>query len=140
MIEPVSANAGQDGFGISDGALRRLRLAFEATPGLDRVWIFGSRATGTQRITSDIDLALDGPGLKPQDITRFKDKLEELGLIYRTDVVWLQAQLSDVFRGQIESCRKLFWQSPLQYASGRPVDLPLKPRRGGVGSGLNTLR
>ena len=140
MIEHVHANTVQSGFGISHGAMRRLRLAFEATPGLDRVWIFGSRATGTHWFTSDIDLALDGPGLKPQDITRFKDKLEELGLIYRTDVVWLQDQLSDVFRGQIESCRKLFWQSPLQYASGRPVDLPLKPRRGGVGSGLNTLR
>ena len=134
MIEQVHANAGQGGFGISDGAMRRLRLACEATPGLDRVWIFGSRATGTHRFTSDIDLALDGPGLKPQDIIRFKDRLEELGLIYRTDVVWLQDQLGDVFRGQIETCRKLFWQGlgPLQHASNRPVDLPMTSGRGEV--------
>ena len=37
MIEQVHTNAGQGGFGISDGAMRRLRLAFEATPGKDQV-------------------------------------------------------------------------------------------------------
>ena len=44
-------------FGVSPGAVQRLYRLFESTPGLARVWIFGSRARGLHRPESDIDLA-----------------------------------------------------------------------------------
>ena len=34
-------------------------------PAVKKIWLFGSRATGTHRATSDIDLAFDAPGLPP---------------------------------------------------------------------------
>ena len=48
-------------FGIAPLSAARLRRLFGSTPRLRRVWIVGSRATGSQRTESDIDLAVEPP-------------------------------------------------------------------------------
>jgi predicted nucleotidyltransferase len=110
-LEPVS------GFGISPGAVERLHKVFASLPGLERVWIFGSRAQGLQRANSDIDLAIDAPGLDAQGFTRIKHRIEDLGLVYRTDVVWLQDQHGELFSQELEAHRRLFWQGPVHAAT-----------------------
>ena len=78
-------------FGVAPTTVTKLLNLFESFPGIDRVWIFGSRATGRQRNASDIDLAVDAATMDDQQFRVLSRKIEELELIYRTDVVWLQA-------------------------------------------------
>ncbi len=52
------------------------------------IYLYGSRARGTHRETSDIDIALDaGKPLDPHDIYELKDVLLALGQPYYVDIV-----------------------------------------------------
>lgn len=114
----VSANLPPDtgDFGIDPYIVAKLRGVFEATPGLETVWIFGSRAKGYARLESDIDLAVDSASISHDDFVELKRRVDDLELIYRTDVVWLQTIGNAVFRREIESGRKVFWQ-PRRHAA-----------------------
>jgi type I restriction enzyme S subunit len=52
------------------------------------VWAFGSRATGSARRYSDLDLALEGAGpLDPGLLRRLSDALSESDLTIKVDVI-----------------------------------------------------
>ena len=55
-VQTVQRNSGIDG-----RTLGKLLALFDAACGLEAVWLFGSRATGGFRPTSDIDLVVDVP-------------------------------------------------------------------------------
>jgi type I restriction enzyme S subunit len=59
--------------------------------------VFGSRADGTSRRYSDIDVGLAGEPLAFDQLARLTEALEDSDLPYRVDVVNL-AQASDEFR------------------------------------------
>lgn len=127
---PLAAEVGAENFGIAPGIALKLRRAFDrADPKPTRIWIFGSRARGFARTESDIDLAVDAPDFTDLQFSRFKSLIEDLELIYRTDVVWLQRVRNDRFRDEIMAHRRVFWQGPVRYdsphvASGRgPIEL-----------------
>ena len=95
-------------FGVAPRAVARLRGLFESTPGLAKVWVYGSRGRGDYRPASDIDLAVEweagnGPSGLPSAV-------EDLQLIYRIDMVNLADKLAPDFRGRIERDRKIFWE------------------------------
>lgn len=122
ISEPSEVNApsdiaGKDDFGVAPVVIAKLRRTFERTPGLMRVWIFGSRARGDHRQESDIDLAVDAPDLNAQAFSRLNAAIEDLGLIYRVDVVRLQDDLDPAFRENIERDRRQFW-APQTYIAG----------------------
>ena len=96
--------------GIAENARAKLAQLFESAPGLERVWLFGSRARGDFRNESDIDLVLDAPALNSTDVSRLSGRLDELGLIYRVDLVNWHDTLEERFRSLIEQDRKLFWE------------------------------
>ena len=96
--------------GIAENTRAKLAQLFESTPGLDRVWVFGSRARGDFRNESDIDLMVDAPALSRADVSRLSGRLDELGLIYRVDMVSSQDALDARFRSLIEQDKKLFWE------------------------------
>jgi predicted nucleotidyltransferase len=53
-----------------------------------KVYLFGSWSRGTERQSSDIDIAIDGECGAPSDIlVRLREKLEESTIPYRFDVV-----------------------------------------------------
>lgn len=94
--------------GVARGSLDKLLALFDAAPGLERVWVFGSRARGDHRPASDIDLALDMP--EAADFDHLQGQVQALGLLYRVDLVRWQDRIEDGFRAQIERDRKLLWQ------------------------------
>ena len=95
-------------FGIAPNVFAKLQALFEGTPGLGRVWVYGSRGRGDYRPSSDIDLAVEWQ--TPDKHWTLSSGLEELELIYRTDLVNLADSLAPEFRSRIERDRKLFWE------------------------------
>ncbi len=58
-----------------------------AEPGVSRVVLFGSRARGDHRARSDVDLAVEAPGLSPSDWRRLRADAEGARTLYRIDLV-----------------------------------------------------
>lgn len=78
-------------------------LAFYA-PAL-KAWAFGSRATGTAKRFSDLDLAIEGEGpVDYQTISKLKHAFAESDLPIKVDVVDWNA-LDSEFRAAIEKQR-----------------------------------
>lgn len=103
-------------FGIASQAFARLQGLFDQTPGLLRVWLYGSRARGDQRSSSDIDLAFEHEA--GSDAVGLASAVEDLELIYRSDVLNLADPISAELRSRIERDRKVFWE-PRRYAVQR---------------------
>jgi predicted nucleotidyltransferase len=77
-----------------------------------QVWVFGSRAKGTARFNSDLDLALQGKtALSQETLYILKDALSEAPLPYRVDVVDL-AQTDPSFQTIIAQHRVAFYATP----------------------------
>lgn len=115
--------------GIAPSALAEIVALCERTPGLERLWLFGSRAAGTHRERSDIDLAVDAPAWTEKEALRFQAALKDLPTVYPMDCVWWQESLGEVFREQIVAGRKLLWQPAAQRQSARAsqAGVELKP-------------
>ena len=54
-------------------------------PGLEQVWLFGSRAMGSHRPGSDLDLCLVGDAITHQDRLRLMHAIDELLLPWTVD-------------------------------------------------------
>jgi hypothetical protein len=67
------------------------------------IFLFGSRGRGTNRATSDIDIAIDPHGPIPEDlVARLRDALEESAIPYLVDVVDL-SRVDPGFRAKVRS-------------------------------------
>ena len=110
MSEPLSPFAQAVDHGIEPHSLAEIRRLCERTPGLERLWLFGSRAQGTQRARSDIDLVADAPAWTARDAAAFSAALQGLPIVYPLDSVWWQGPLGDGFRSQIQLQRVVLWE------------------------------
>lgn len=72
--------------GLDQETLATLCRFFADYPELNQVTLFGSRAMGTFKPYSDIDLALHGIR-DASGLARFRGDLEELALPYKFDIV-----------------------------------------------------
>jgi type III restriction enzyme len=108
MSEQVVATA----HGIEPHSLAEIRRLCERTPGLQSLWLYGSRAQGTHRARSDIDLVADAPDWTARDAASFSEALQGLPIVYPLDSVWWQGSLGEEFRTQIQSSRVVLWEPP----------------------------
>ncbi len=54
---------------------------------VNHAWVFGSRALGTFKPSSDIDIALQGEGLTLNDVAQLLDQFEQSSLPFKVDLV-----------------------------------------------------
>jgi uncharacterized protein len=77
--------------GLTDDKLERIIGVIMGSPDdaarVDQVILFGSRAKGTWREGSDIDLAVTGRGLSREDVWRWKDVLEDALFPWTPDIL-----------------------------------------------------
>lgn len=74
-------------FGLNKKQLQLIGEVIESFPEIEMVFVFGSRASETNRPGSDIDLAVSGPQLSPLILNRFSSALDDLPLPFLFDVV-----------------------------------------------------
>jgi predicted nucleotidyltransferase len=74
-------------YGISEATLEEILTVFRENSHVEEVILFGSRAKGTYRPGSDIDLALKGKDLTFQEFIKLLIKLDELEILYKIDAI-----------------------------------------------------
>lgn len=74
-------------FGLTDKDYQLIKDVFRLYSKVEEVVIFGSRAMGTDKPGSDIDLALKGKHIVLEDILSINNRLEDLPLAYQYDVI-----------------------------------------------------
>ena len=108
-------SAGSDD-GIGLATARRLREIFGSFPGIEHVWIYGSRARGDHRNNSDIDLAVDAPTWTAVDHSRLWAAVDDERFLEGIDLSHWQEAANPAFKTNVENERKVFWE-PRRYAA-----------------------
>lgn len=98
-----------DEFGLSARTLERLRTVLSRYPQVRRALIYGSRALGTHRPGSDIDLTLDAPTLSFSDFLRLEQEVDDLLLPYQMDLSRLADIEDGPLRDHIDRAGRLLW-------------------------------
>lgn len=73
--------------GIPEPQLNQIKSLFTQNKNIAEVILFGSRAKGTQREGSDIDMALKGNKLTSSDLTKIEMAYEKLYLPWKLDLI-----------------------------------------------------
>lgn len=74
-------------FGLAERHYRDIVRVFRRYPNIEKVLIFGSRAKGTYKPYSDIDLAVVAPNMDDQEFSRLWNELDALELVFKLDVL-----------------------------------------------------
>ena len=81
--------------------LETLRRTFRRFPFVREVKIFGSRANGTARRDSDIDIAVLAPDASLREWAELTEAVEETPIIHEVDLVRLDETGGESLRGKI---------------------------------------
>jgi predicted nucleotidyltransferase len=73
--------------GLSEKSVEKIRNLFLQHPEIDRAILFGSRAKGTYKPGSDIDLALLGRDLTQKMVSRLYQELDDLPIPYEFSLI-----------------------------------------------------
>jgi len=73
-------------FGLTQATLDKLNSVFALYPAIASVLIYGSRAKGTHRPGSDIDLTIKGEEIPFTEFMRIEDRIDDLMLPYSVDL------------------------------------------------------
>lgn len=72
--------------GLSETTVDRIRSVLAHFPEVEKAVLYGSRAKGTHRPGSDIDLTLYGSGLRQPLLAQIDGELDDLLLPYQMDL------------------------------------------------------
>jgi uncharacterized protein len=75
-----------DNFGLSEKTIAKIHQVFQHYPEIEKAILYGSRAKGTHRRGSDIDLTLIGNGITLSHLLKIENELDDLLLPYTIDL------------------------------------------------------
>ena len=97
-------------YGLDQTVINDLRRVFSKYPSIEKVILYGSRAMGTYRLGSDIDIALFGENLSNQTIFDIQEEIEALYLPYSFDIsIWERIENEDLL-DHIRRVGKVFYE------------------------------
>ena len=105
--------------GLSDATLGLLRAVFARHPRVSEAWVYGSRAMGTYRAESDIDIALYGD-VDELLAARIAGELEELPLPHTFDVQAYPCVRHQPLREHIDRVRRPVFLRDQSLSTGAP--------------------
>lgn len=111
-------------FGLPPTTCDTIRRILADVPAVEKAVIFGSRAKGTHRPGSDIDLALFGHGLHLDILGHIATRFEESPIPYQVDLSVFD-QIEHVgLREHIERVGKVFYRHASSATAPPPSFLP----------------
>lgn len=72
--------------GLTKADIQKINSVFDAHTNIEKVILYGSRAMGTFKPYSDIDLTLVGTHISLTQLNEIENKLDELYLPYKIDL------------------------------------------------------
>lgn len=100
-------------FGLSNEIIAEINGIFAQYPTVYEAILFSSRAKGNYRTGSDIDLALKGNGITFQQLTEINLKIDDLGLLYKVDVLNYHEKAGTPLGDHIDRVGKVFYRKRL---------------------------
>jgi len=97
-------------FGLPPATLETIRRILAETPAVKKALIYGSRAKGTTRPGSDIDLTLFGEALDFDTLGQIATRLHESPIPYQVDLSIFEQIDHAGLRDRIERVGQLFYQ------------------------------
>ncbi len=97
-------------FGIDEAILNSLTTTLAACSDVNRAVIFGSRATGSFRNHSDIDVAIYAPTLPWNDFLLLRSRIDDLPCIFSIDLVHVETLTNEMLRSKIKQDGKIIYQ------------------------------
>lgn len=98
-------------FGLSSPIIAQLCAVFAGYPDIFKVVLFGSRAKGSYRNSSDIDLAVFAPTMSAQIFDKLWNEVEDLPIVFKVDCLHFESLSNDVLKKKIEAEGVLFYDA-----------------------------
>lgn len=99
-------------FGLNDQEVSALRDAFAAFPEVEEAIIYGSRARGTNRDSSDIDITLKGNALTYLQLALLDAQIDDLYLPYFVDLSLFSKLRNEDLLESINRKGKVLYRKP----------------------------
>jgi predicted nucleotidyltransferase len=109
-------------FGLPLATCSTIRRILADEPAVEKAVIFGSRAKGTQRPGSDIDLTLVGPGLSLATLGHIAAQLDESPIPYQVDLSVFDLIEHPGLREHIERVGQVFYQKQIEGNQAHPAN------------------
>ncbi len=98
-------------YGLNETTISKINSVFAAHPKIKQVKIYGSRAKGTHKNGSDIDLCLFADNLSNNELNRIKNELDDLMLAYSIDLCDYGAIGNNDLKEHIDRVGDYFYRS-----------------------------
>lgn len=96
--------------GLSENTINKIHQVFAEYPQIKTVLLYGSRAKGTFRNGSDIDLSIKNSQLSHNDLISLELALDDLMTPYSFDVSILEKIENDALVEHIERAGRVFYE------------------------------
>ena len=97
-------------YGLPSATVAKICEVLARFPAVEKAVLYGSRAKGTFKPGSDIDLTLLGENLNPAELGAIGDELDELLLPYQIDLSIFHLISNEKLREHIERVGKVFYE------------------------------
>ncbi len=97
-------------FGLKQNQINAINSIFKEFNAIERVIIYGSRAKGTYKPGSDIDLVIEGNDLTFSELMSVENKLDDLLLPYKIDLSKKTSISSEELLKHIQRVGKVFYE------------------------------
>lgn len=95
--------------GLSDQIILALKQLFSQAGSIEQVLLYGSRAKGSFKPYSDIDLAVFGKDLTSREFTALWSGIEDLPIIFKLDLLHWDTLENTELKSRILRDGKLFY-------------------------------
>ena len=100
-------------YGLEEADIAYIVAALQQFPEIQRAYIFGSRAKGTFKQGSDIDIAIAGPDITFTTLSKLHALLEDQGhLPYFIDIVHYEDIKNPTLKEHIDRVGQLIYEAP----------------------------
>ena len=97
-------------FGLDHSVIARIGGVLSQFPEIDRAVIYGSRAKGTYKPGSDIDLSLVGKAITEDTLLRLENLLDDLMLPYEIDLNRFETLQNEALVDHIQRVGRVFYE------------------------------